>query len=162
MVWYRCGKSDRTLRNCPLPYTPVLAYAPSRGKDGMVQKTLVSAAQESDGCVDFIETDQSATTPEVTSAGMENDANAPLTAEVSENSRNVQESAWISQWIDQVQDVEEIAAREVVHLGLPLSVLRTKNGSHVAFHISASDCQRGECICGRSCVGESMDEFGRH
>ena len=35
---FRCGKPDRTLRNCPFPYTPVLAYSPSRGKDGTFQK----------------------------------------------------------------------------------------------------------------------------
>ena len=39
---YRCGKPDHTLRNCPLPYTPVLAYAPSRGKDGSIKKTMLA------------------------------------------------------------------------------------------------------------------------
>ena len=39
---YRCGKPDRTLRNCPLPYTPALAYAPSRDKDGTVKKTMLA------------------------------------------------------------------------------------------------------------------------
>ena len=39
---YRCGKTDRTLRNCPLPYTPVLAYAPTRNKESTVQKNFVN------------------------------------------------------------------------------------------------------------------------
>ena len=39
---YRCGKPDHNLRNCPSPYTPVLAYAPTRSKDGTLNKTLMA------------------------------------------------------------------------------------------------------------------------
>ena len=31
LICFRCGKTDHILRDCPLPYTEVLAYAPHKG-----------------------------------------------------------------------------------------------------------------------------------
>ena len=39
LICYRCGKKDRLLKNCPLPYQPTLAFAPKLNH--AVKNTLV-------------------------------------------------------------------------------------------------------------------------
>ena len=43
---FRCGKRDHILRNCPLPFTPVLAFAPTRPKAGPTSRTFTSDTNE--------------------------------------------------------------------------------------------------------------------
>ena len=34
LVFFRCGKDDHTLRNCPLPFQETLAFEPTKGRGG--------------------------------------------------------------------------------------------------------------------------------
>ena len=126
MICYRCGKSDHTLRNCPLPYTPVLAYAPIRDKDGPVRKTMMAESHLDDSTGEVI-TDYQPETPVEAPLGDQTSVVPPVTNEdCPEQQWGNNESAWISQWLEQVQDIEEIAVCEMVDLRPSLSVLHAK------------------------------------
>ena len=126
VICYRCGATDHTLRNCPLPYTPVLAYAPSRGKDGKLRSTMLA-----DTLGDPINSEDKIDIPsELTPENVTDETNPMVVSQdvgvLAEDCCYDPESAWVSQWLDQVHDVEEIAVCEVVDSQTSLSVLHTK------------------------------------
>ena len=51
IICYRCGKDDHTLKQCPLPFQPKLAFAPARNN---TTKRTVLSNDQTDGCEDVI------------------------------------------------------------------------------------------------------------
>ena len=54
IICYRCGKGDHVLRDCPLPYTATLAFAPRKGKStskGKNKGTFVADEEQFGGQV---------------------------------------------------------------------------------------------------------------
>ena len=110
---YRCGKDDHVLKDCPLPYTAVLAFAPRKGK---------SDAQKSSKKVYFVDQDdgQQPENPSnlCTPAADETTETSPDNECESGNVERVGDSAWISSWFNADEDAyvaecfESIAGEE--------------------------------------------------
>ena len=91
-----------------------------------MRKTLLTESQDDDNDGNNKSTDPSEPVTVPDPAEAVNATEAHLTEGLPENARGGQESAWISHWLDQVRDIEEIAVCEVVDFGASLSALRSK------------------------------------
>ena len=104
----------------------MLAYDPSRGKDGLVKKTVLADSANPEVDDEPYEADRPVVSQDPGSREGMSTEDVPVSNEVPDVLWNDQQSAWISHWIDQVQDVEEIAVCEVFDTGSSLSVLHNK------------------------------------
>ena len=104
----------------------ILTYSPSRGKDGLVEKPMFADSTNPEVMNDSLEVDHPAASQDPGRREGTNSEDVPVNNDVPDVSWGDQESAWISQCLDQVQDVDEIAACEVADIGDSLSVLHAK------------------------------------
>ena len=100
---FRCGKRDHILRNCPLPFTPVLAFAPNRSKASPPNRTFTTETSEELSTEKTMESGSHLT--DSTSMVEENIEQGQWISEEPQGG----EETWISEWLDTVDDIQEIA-----------------------------------------------------
>ena len=113
-ICYRCGKSDHLLKNCPLPHTRKLDFAPNRAKPSNTSQTLVAGEegevsdikQEVFGSIDT--TSRAAAHPNVSADQME----VPFPEHKNSGQSQLPGNARINDWFDEYGQVFKIMVCE--------------------------------------------------
>ena len=95
---YRCGKSDHLLRDCPLPFTRILAYAPRKGQGK--GNAMVATGSSPEALPDIISGAFNSSGKDLNSTSEQQAEISPLNPQCEEsNTTAISDGEWMELWL---------------------------------------------------------------
>ena len=151
IICYRCGKTDHTLRQCPMPFQPKLAFAPARIPEKKTFVAINAAGSEENVSTDNADhIDTSANSEPVESTEAEK-----LFEQVHITTEQ-EEQDWIASWLERS---DQIMVCDEENTEVFLSELETTT-SKVPTLSFIIDSGASSTVCGLKWLNKTADTYG--